>query len=252
MAYTGETLDVGRTQTLLKQRAAAQGFQVDELPLDGDWPLLALHRKATLPDVPRVLVGAGIHGDEPAGPLAVLKLLTEGALLPAYEWVVFPMMSPDNLAANRRENPDGRDPNRDYRDPRTPQVRAQLEWLASHGGRAFDTAFLLHEDWEAPGYYLYELCSDEAEPLASVMLKTAASHFELHPDPVIEGLPARGALISFRGNLPERPEWPEAIYLAKQGTRRAYTMETPSSQPLQRRVDCHAATLRAVWDALKN
>ncbi len=250
MPYTGNILDVGPTQALLKQHAIAQGFQVDELPLPGDWPLLALRRKASLEGAPRILVGAGMHGDEPAGPLAIQKLLREGAFPPAFEWALFPMISPDNLAANRRENPDGRDPNRDYHDPQTPQVRAQLDWLAAHGGNAFDAVFLLHEDWEAPGYYLYEQCPLDVKSLADVILKTAAGHFPLHPDPIIEGLPARGGLISFRGHAPELPEWPESIYLMKQGSRRAYTMETPSSQPLEQRVACHAATLQAAWEAI--
>src|SRR5580704_3810007 len=57
----------------------------------------------------RVYLSAGIHGDEPAGPLAVLQLLREDQWPPDAALWVCPCLNPTGFAANRRENAEGID-----------------------------------------------------------------------------------------------------------------------------------------------
>jgi protein MpaA len=65
---------------------------------------------------------AGIHGDEPAGPLAIHRLIADNAL-PAHAWLwVCPCLNPTGFQRNTREAASGQDLNRDYRQPHTPEV----------------------------------------------------------------------------------------------------------------------------------
>ena len=62
---------------------------------------------------------AGIHGDEPAGPLAALRLLQENNWPPNAEIFLLPCLNPVGFTLNKRENADGIDLNRDYRNPQS-------------------------------------------------------------------------------------------------------------------------------------
>src|SRR5213075_1462184 len=74
--YLGETIDID--QILRDDLAAASqfGWQIDDLPVSGNLRLLAF-RRAAQPPHKKLYLSTGIHGDEPAGPLAVRELLRE-------------------------------------------------------------------------------------------------------------------------------------------------------------------------------
>src|SRR5438552_6452819 len=75
-AYFGETIDL--QQVLRDDLDAARqfGWQIDELPVSAGLDLLAFRRVVQAPRT-RLYLSAGIHGDEPAGPLALRQLLGE-------------------------------------------------------------------------------------------------------------------------------------------------------------------------------
>jgi predicted deacylase len=111
--------------------------------------LLALTRQAA-GDRPRLYLSAGLHGDEPAPPHAVLRLLEQGFCDGSCAWFLCPLLNPGGLARGTRENPEGRDLNRDYRSLLTAKARAHAAWLGRQP--AFDLTLCLHEDWEAQGF----------------------------------------------------------------------------------------------------
>jgi protein MpaA len=78
-------------------------------------PLMAWEHAA---NGPRVYVSDGIHGNEPAGPLAALELMKAGFFAPDIHGLLCPAPSPDGLAAGTRGNGSGLDLNRDYWKPR--------------------------------------------------------------------------------------------------------------------------------------
>ena len=75
----------------------------------------SLSTKRTPGPRPRIYLSAGIHGDEPAPPLALLALIESGALDKRAVWFLCPILNPDGLARGTRENAEGVDLNRDYR-----------------------------------------------------------------------------------------------------------------------------------------
>ena len=105
---------VAATAARMEEAARASDFRVERFGTVGGIPLLALTRRVPGP-APRIYLSAGIHGDEPAPPLAVLEMLEAGAFDPEVDWFVCPFLNPGGMALGTRENPGGIDLNRDYR-----------------------------------------------------------------------------------------------------------------------------------------
>jgi protein MpaA len=234
--YHGETIDIQMVLQQIEQAAAGKNWVRDV-------DFLALRRPNSAARV-HVYISTGIHGDEPAGPLAALRLLQED-LWPsdAAIWLC-PCLNPTGFPLNRRESAAGIDLNRDYRHLQSPEVRAHVDWLQRQP--RFDVTLCLHEDWESNGFYLYELNPDSRPSFAEKILETVAKVCPVDTSPMIEGWPAQNGVIRPNINPAERPQWPEAVCLITNKTRLSYTMEAPSDFPLPVRVAALAAAVRAV------
>lgn len=234
-AFRREAEDAGFAETVLAETEAG--------PLAG-W------RRAS--EGPRVYLSAGIHGDEPAGPLALLELMREGFFMPEIDWSICPAMNPTGLAEGRRENAFGIDLNRDYWLRKTPEISAHAAWLESSGPP--ELFLSLHEDWEASGFYFYEINLGVDEPCrAEDILDAVRPWFPPDPGHLIDGHSPRGPGWIFHAAEADVPEgWPEAIFLAKQGCPLSFTFETPSQAALATRVAAQAAAVRAASRHLTN
>jgi len=218
------------------------GFSPVVLAATDAGPLVAWER---LDAGPRVYLSSGIHGDEPAGPLALLELLGAGFFTPGIAWALCPALNPTGLAAGRRENSGGIDLNRDYRKLNTREVAAHAAWL---GSRPTPGLFLsLHEDWETNGFYLYEINLGADEPRrARDIIAAARPWFPPAPGPEIDGHASREPGWIYHAAEADVPEgWPEAIFLAHHGCPLSFTFETPSHEALATRVAGHCAAVRA-------
>lgn len=212
-------------------------------------PLMAWERPA---NGPRVYLSAGIHGDEPAGPLALWELLKAEAFTADVHWLLCPALNPDGLASATRGNRAGRDLNRDYLKRRTPEVRAHTAWLESMP--APDLFLSLHEDWETAGFYFYEINLGADTPQrALAILNAVRPWFEPQPGADIDGHSPRAAgWIYHEAEADEPKGWPEAIFMAKHGCPLSFTFETPSRAPLARRVAAQMAAVRAALQNLQD
>lgn len=193
---------------------------------------------------PKVYLSSGIHGDEPAGPLALLDLMSEGFFTPDFHWVICPALNPGGLAACSRENSSGIDLNRDYLQRLTPEVQAHAAWVDAHPVPALFLS--LHEDWEATDFYLYEINLGEDQPRRALdIIKAVKPWFSAELGSEIDGHIPRGPGWIFHAAEADMPEgWPEAIFLAKLGCPLSFTFETPSHKNLSDRVSAHCAAVR--------
>lgn len=214
--------------------ASTCGFRVEPFGEIDGCPLVALTRR-TPGKRPRIYVSAGIHGDEPAPPAALLELLASSAFDTRANWFLVPMLNPTGFFHGTRENADGLDLNRDYHAPRSAEIAAHLSWLQWQP--RFDLALCLHEDWEATGFYLYELNPTHRPTLASVMVAAALRHMPIDPAGMIDGRPvAEQGIIRPEHEPMRRDQWPEAIHLLAHHTSLCYTVETPSAYDFTERV----------------
>lgn len=192
-----------------------------------------------------IYISAAIHGDEPAGPLALTESLRAGRFTAPHHWLLCPVLNPDGLAAATRGNADGIDLNRDFLTRRTREVTALAAWLDAMPPP--DLFLSLHEDWETSGFYLYEINLGHDQPhRAEAIIDAVRPWFPPEPGPLIDDHHPRAPGWIHHEPEPDEPTgWPEAIYLAKRGCPLSFTFETPSRAPLEHRVAAHSAALAA-------
>jgi len=252
MAYQGERIDVAQVLLRLELAASKAGFDGEELYEQHGMMVPVFYSDAPSSTAPRILIAAGIHGDEPAGPVAVLNLLEKNAFIRAYSWTLVPMLNPAGLNNNMRESPEGIDLNRDFKHPRSKEVEQYAAYLKQQ--KSWDLALLLHEDWEAEGFYLYRRKGEGSKRLAEQVIEAVSRKCPIDHQDKIDGHPAAEGIISpdFDPQIIEKRlkgTWPEALFLHFEGLAKTqFTLEAPSSQRLQVRID---ALITAVETAIQ-
>jgi len=194
----------------------------------------------------KVYISAGIHGDEPAGPLALLEMMSSDFFTEDTDWAICPALNPTGLAKQQRENANGCDLNRDYWHHSSAETKAHIDWLKSSSSP--DLFLSLHEDWESEGFYFYEINLGEDQPeRAKAILESVQPIFLPEAGKLIDGHIPRSPGWIYHEAEPDLPDgWPEAIYLAKQGCPLSFTFETPSSKKLTDRIKAHIAAAQSI------
>lgn len=170
---------------------------------------------------PVVHLAAGVHGDEPAGVLALLQLVEDDALDDAFAYRIWPVTNPTGFDARMRESVDGLDINRTFgRGGSSPEAKAML---MANRDRKFVLALDLHEDDEAEEFYCYEYGDERCigERLAAICLR---------PDPVAEAEALGGLSLS--------------LLLRRGASAHVLTLESASRRPLTSRVASHVEAVR--------
>jgi len=256
--YHGETIDIRAVLHDIEIAAQQHGWTSEIYHDTGEFKLLALRHppfsicnpilrpeatEGRPQSVIRIYISTGIHGDEPAGPLAVLRLLQENKWPANVELWLCPCLNPMGFVLNRRENDRGIDLNRQYRHLETAETRAHIAWLERQP--QFALCLCLHEDWESHGFYVYELNPENRPSLAEAMITRIAEVCPIDLSEIIEDRPAKGGIIRPNLDPQKRPQWAEAFYLIVNKTRLSYTLEAPSDFPLTTRVNALVAGVNA-------
>lgn len=241
--YQGQTLDVAGYLLEFHAAALARHWSAVRFARIGDFDLHGYRRGPT--DAGKsIYISTGIHGDEPAGPVALRRLVEEDRWPEGVDLVLCPCINPTGLRSNTRENMDGVDLNRDYRNTKSAEVRAHIEWLKTVPD--FDMTLILHEDWEADGYYVYEVNPEEKPSPGRRIIDSVREACPIQPDSTVDGLwDCVEGIIHPHIPPEDRPLWAEALYLIMNKTRLSLTLETPSDYPLALRVEAHVRAVRA-------
>ncbi len=251
--YFGETIDIASVLADCAAAARRHGWIIEEIHRA---PRLILgfvrrreqHARGGTHHVARIYISTGIHGDEPAGPLAVRQLLQENRWPANAELWICPCLNSAGFVSNRRENPEGLDLNREYLNTKAEEIRSHIEWLKRQPW--FDISLCLHEDWESHGFYVYELNPEHQPSLAEAIVARVADVCPIDLSETIEGRPARDGIIRPDLDPQSRPQWPEAFFLITHKTKRSYTLEAPSDFPLSARVAALVAGVHAAVDGV--
>jgi hypothetical protein len=244
--YHGERIDICAVLAEIETAAQKHGWVSEIFHEQDGFKWHALHREPEVRSQElgvRIYISTGIHGDEPAGPLAALKLIQENRWPENAEIFLLPCLNPLGFTLNRRENAARIDLNRDYRNSKSTETRAHIAWLERQP--KFDFYLCLHEDWESHGFYLYEQNPDDKPSLAGKMIAAVQKVCPIDLSENIEGRAASDGVIQPKINPADRPDWPEAVYLITQKARQGYTLEAPSDFPLATRVNALVAAVNA-------
>jgi protein MpaA len=201
-------------------------------------------------NAPSVVITAGVHGDEPAAPWALLSIVRDGLLDPRFAYRIWPCLNPSGYVAGTRHNAEGDDVNRSFsRGGATPEARAVI---TANRDRRFALALDLHEDFEADGCYLFESLRPgsasrfagrvvEALDAAGLPVQTIGPDFDLGTPPS-ETPPyrlERGAvLIDAEAELRLFAGLPSSLFYYRRGAQ-PLTFESPRPRPWDERIAAH-------------
>ena len=187
-------------------------------------------------------LSAGIHGDEPAAPEALVRWAEKNvARLAAMPLLIFPCLNPWGLRNNVRTDSRGRDLNRMFHLDTHPIVKAVRKITRPH---RFKIAMAMHEDYDAQGIYLYEVARGRRS-FGESLLMSAGEILPRDPRRKIDTSTAKNGLIRRRISPAKFAEmgYPEAIWLHLFHSENTFTFETPSEAALELRVRAHMAVI---------
>jgi len=180
----------------------------------------------------RIGIFAGIHGDEPEGAHAVVRLLrfldAHPEAAAGYYLSVYPVCNPTGFEDYTRHSRRGKDLNRDFwtnsAEPETQLLEAELASGSFHG------IISLHVDDTSDGFYGYVAGATLTRYLIGPALKAADAFLPLDKRALIDGFPARNSVVhnSFPGVLRARAGLrprPFEIILESPKDRSAYLTE---------------------------
>ncbi len=194
----------------------------------------------------RVLLSAGIHGDELAGVEALCEWLESRAyvkFLQRWDITMLPCINPWGYEHGTRANGDGQDLNREFNSSHPPQ---EVLFVQSVLQQRFDLSLELHADEDSAGYYLYET----VRPGASIghrVLERIHTSMSVNLDVTIDGKSADGGVIARPLEPGTRTWWPMAVYGFTHGIPCSLTLEAGQAT-LRMQVEAHLQAIEAALD----
>jgi len=193
----------------------------------------------------RALLTAGTHGDEPSGVEALCVWLEQyryRTWLDRWQFVLFPCLNPWGYEQDVRENPDGKDLNREFNAPHPP---AEIRFVHPILQQPFDLVIDLHDDRDSLGYYLYQNVDVAAEAVGRQIVHRVEMVTSINVNAEIEGRAADRGVIDGPCNPDRLAWWPLAAYAHFHGVKRVLTLEAPGRHSIEARVQAHLVAIEA-------
>jgi len=188
----------------------------------------------------RIGIFAGVHGDEPEGPHAVVRFIkwleAQPELAGGYYLSFYPVCNPTGFEDGTRFLRSGKDLNREFwNNSREPEVQLLQAELVS---RSFHGIISLHTDDTCDGFYGVVRGATLTKYLIEPALRAAEKFLPRDERPVIDGHPARHGIIrdAYDGMLSAPPKVrprPFEIILETPRTPPAYLKELALLTALQ-------------------
>ncbi len=198
---------------------------------------------------PVFFINGGTHGDEPAGVEGALAFLEadQSRWLGQLQFEVIPCLNSYGYVHETRLNGQETDINWAFLRNDVPEIDIIRDFVKD---REFEAVVDLHEDWESPGYYLYEQFRGRLS-IGREVTRRVSEVCPLNMNTTIENEAAQNGVI-FPNLAVERRRKGEGIPIAlfqQKYTDHLITSETPTGEPMARRVQAHLIALETIIEA---
>ena len=224
-----------------RKLARESGLTFHNLDSESESPVFYLKSKA-LKKSGGFYFSAGIHGDEVGATEGLIRWAElHRAELNQLPVMLVPCLNPWGLVHNSRLNEHGSDLNRLFQRDDIPVIQNLKNIVKPY---RFETAMMLHEDYDGRGVYLYELKGPEPY-WGESLLDAALPFLPLDSRNRIEGRKAVAGLVrrKIKSQFFKKFGLPEAGYFYMNHAARTFTTETPSEFSLDQRVQAQVAMI---------
>lgn len=180
-------------------------------------------------------ISSGIHGNEPAGPIALTAMMKMNLYPKNASVLIFPCLNPDGFERGTRSDSKGIDLNRDYKSQKSNKTKLHKEIIDEFGTP--DVSIALHEDWGSNGFYIYKQCDDDIKDSSDELIDDVSKEFPIDKhDTIDHHKVSKTGIINVIKNKPNRKKYTESLWLWKIGCPQNYVFETPSEFDILDRV----------------
>ncbi|QYJ76097.1 MULTISPECIES: M14 family metallopeptidase [Shewanella] len=251
-----QSTDIQRFYSLLAIETERLGLGSKILGQAGHHPLYLLQSPGQKAGLPNLLISAGFHGEESAGPWGLLHFLSQldGELFKRVNLSVLPLVNPTGFAKGHRFNELGENPNRGFfiengkakpGDDTSAEGRILLEHAHLLQVASRDGILTCHEDVLLTDTYVYTFEPSQAPGRFSHSLRDAlGQYFPIAADGDVDNCPVRSGVIFNHFDTSFES------FLVRSGARVGCCSETPGQQPLDQRILANAAAMNTFVNML--
>jgi protein MpaA len=190
-----------------------------------------------------LLITAGIHGDEEAGPIAISHWIERASFPFDLRLILLPLLNPTGYAKHTRYNKSRRDLNRGFNRENTPAETVFFQKAVANEKIHF--LLSLHEDNGHDGLYLYHT-DDTKQQSCRQLIKAASGYCPIERSAKIYGDKVDDGLICV-SNTDHSPKNYNSLEYYMKGRGVPYiTFETPGAASLRKRVLAQIAALEYI------
>lgn len=253
--FNCQSNDIDLFYSLLNLQISRLKLEQKVLGNAGEYPLLLLQSPNQQESNPNVLISAGFHGEEPAGPWGMLHFLMHlrADVFATVNLTLLPLVNPTGFEQGHRFNELGQNPNRGF-----PTQTNNNELISHEGALLIEYVDLLidaskngvltcHEDVLLNDSYIYSFEeADKPSALSQSLRDSLGRYFATAQNGEIDGCTIKDGIIfnhfdtSFESFLVER------------GAKFGCCSETPGQQNFDQRVKANAQVMQTFILALHN
>ncbi|HRY62808.1 MAG TPA: DUF2817 domain-containing protein [Candidatus Paceibacterota bacterium] len=208
---------------------------------DKDFPIYKIVVPGTAKNKKTIFFSAGIHGNEPAGPWAVIEFLKKFSpkKYRGPRMVIVPVMNPFGFENNKRRNAVGIDINRHFRDSR---LRGDNKLI--YDNIKDENVFFfhsMHEDPDVKKFYAYGY-EEKPEKIYRDVVKVGGGFFKINKSKKIYGdVSENGLVLNDKGGSLENRLVHDRIPFI-------LCTETPGKEPFEKRTRANAKIMKKVLE----
>ncbi|MCE9680097.1 M14 family metallocarboxypeptidase [Shewanella sp. AS1] len=248
--FSCDSNDIDTFYERLAEQVSRLGLQERKLGQTGDYPINFYQSPAQKAGQPSILISAGFHGEESAGPWGLLYFLNElePELFQQLNISLLPLANPTGFKKGHRFNNSGENPNRGYF---VENGRGKVDETSSNEGKILiehtqllqaaskNGILTCHEDVLQKNTYIYSFEANQTPGKFSRALRdTLGQYFPIAEDGLIDDCPIEDGIIFNHFDTSFE------AFLVRLGASVGVCSETPALQSFDRRVMANAAIMQ--------